>query len=242
MRQLEQLLAKDVDDEGCAKILNLDVDMVKELHHKISHGDVPLKHVLTEQEQQQLRELFARNLSPDTCAEILHIDVRMALDFQASERAAALAEQGLMCIAKRRALQSLVIVQNGKAALLESLKEPRIRVSAASAALGSAACGTAGGCTGTVIGGAIGAAAGFVPAVFTLGLSIPIGTSLGSGIGLCVGAASGASCGALAGGLCGYVGFAYRNEVGAFAGFAGGDVPEHTMDGSAQPEPSEKTI
>jgi len=235
VRQLEQLLAKGIDDEGCAKILNLDVEVVQGLHSQISHGEAPSEHVLTEVEKEQLRELFARNLSPDTCAEILHIDIRMALDFQASERASALAEQDLLHSAKRRALQALVLVRNGKEALLEASTKPWFQVSAASAALGSAACGTAGGCAGTMVGGAVGAGVGLVPAVFTLGLSIPIAASLGSGIGLCVGAATGASCGALAGGVSGYIGFAYRNEVTSLTGFGGGDMPEHTIDGLKKP-------
>jgi len=232
VRQLEQLFAKGIEDEGCAKILNLDVVVVQELHSQISHGEVPSEHLLTEVEKEQLRELFARNLSP---AEILHIDLRMALDFRASERAAALAEQDLLHTAKRQALQALVLVQNGKEALLEASTKPWFRVSAASAALGSAACGTAGGCAGTVVGGAIGAGVGLMPAVFTLGLSIPIATSLGSGIGLCVGAATGASCGALAGGVSGYIGFAYRNEAKSLTGFGEGDMPEHTINGLKKP-------
>lgn len=94
------------------------------------------------------------------------------------------------------------------------------QVTAASAAVGATALGTAGAAGGALAGGASGALLGLIPALFTFGLSIPAGAAVGGGVGLCAGGAAGASTGFVGGAVAGYTGFAYRNVPARAANFA----------------------
>jgi len=93
------------------------------------------------------------------------------------------------------------------------------QVTAASAAVGATALGTAGATGGALAGGASGAFLGLIPALFTFGLSIPAGAAVGGGMGLCVGGAAGASTGFVGGAVVGYTGFAYRSAPASAAHF-----------------------
>jgi len=92
-------------------------------------------------------------------------------------------------------------------------QEPRVQVTAASAAGGAVVAGAGGGFTGLLAGGAAGAACGTIPAIFTLGLSIPVGAALGGGAGLAAGTVAGGTFGLLGGGATGYALYPRRELI-----------------------------
>lgn len=95
----------------------------------------------------------------------------------------------------------------------EIAAQPKVQVTAASAAGGAVTVGATGGAIGFTAGGVIGAACGVIPAIFTFGLSIPVGAAIGSGAGLCVGTAVGGTAGAVGGGAVGFGAYSKKDEI-----------------------------
>lgn len=93
---------------------------------------------------------------------------------------------------------------------------PKIQVTAASAATGAVLVGAGGATVGVVSGSVVGAAVGFVPALFTFGLSIPICAFAGASVGLVSGAAVGSSAGFVGGGAVGYGVYTNKNGIRSF--------------------------
>jgi len=100
-KQLAQLFEKDVDDQGCATILNVSVDLVREFRSqrvpagwlKVPANEVPSPdRRLADREEGQLRKLFERQVSPDSCAKILYICPDAVTTFKANEKEGAKAE------------------------------------------------------------------------------------------------------------------------------------------------------
>lgn len=240
-RQLDQLFEKEIDDEGCANILKIDVNLVRQYHQQLQDGDLVSAEVgLSGREQDQLRQLFSRSLTVDVCADILHVDAGLVREFKAREEAAAEEERRRMEAAQARwpALADLFRTaehwaQRGlgpeacaQAARLadyathgladyatQVAQKPGVQVAAVSSVAGASLGAVAGAGAGALTGGLLGAAAGAVPAPFTLGASIPAGFGLGAFLGLFLGAVAGVSLGAFAGGVTGYACFCCRGEL-----------------------------
>jgi len=100
----------------------------------------------------------------------------------------------------------------------EVVADPKMQVTAASAAGGAVTCGAGGGAIGLAAGGAIGGAFGVIPAFLTFGLSIPVCATVGSGAGLCTGAALGSAAGLVGGGAAGYSACLLAGDFRAAAG------------------------
>lgn len=102
---------------------------------------------------------------------------------------------------------------SAKVTACDTVSNPKVQVTAASAAGGAVAVGATGGAIGFTTGGVVGAALGVVPAIFTFGLSIPIGAAIGSGAGLCIGTGTGSAVGLVGGGATGYGAYSRRAEI-----------------------------
>jgi len=235
-KQLIQMFEKGIDDEGCAAILRVDIDVVTEFKNSKPSSNQPTPDKgLARKEEDSLRQLFSRQVSEGSCADILHIDLDMVMDFKEKFDVEAKIEARLkmmeeaskksplayaFCGAKVFALQAGDYARM-HAIALEAIspdiaKDPRFRVSFAAAAAGGTAGVVTGGGTGTVVGGIVGAVVGVGPAFFTFGMSIPISAGIGSIAGLCIGTVTGGTVGVVAGGASGYAGFTYRKEITTF--------------------------
>jgi len=132
----------------------------------------------------------------------------------AQQKAALLQKQGgEACIALKD--RSLNFASATKAKAKELLKDRRVQVTAASAAVGGATVGTGGAVAGLVTGGTLGAACGIPFALFTFGLSIPVSAMIGGGVGLVTGGAAGTTIGATTGGAVGFGTYTKRAEIKA---------------------------
>jgi len=130
------------------------------------------------------------------------------------DQAAALQKQGgEVCVALKDRTLTLASATKDKA--WELAKDPRTRVTAASAAVGGATIGTGGAAVGVVTGGTIGAACGIPFALFTFGLSVPVSAMIGGGVGLVTGGAVGTTAGATTGGAVGFGTYTKRAEIKA---------------------------
>merc|ERR1719189_2927616 len=107
------------------------------------------------------------------------------------------------------------VASETKVKVEEIVKDRRVQVTAASAAVGGATIGTGGAVVGLVTGGTIGGACGIPFALFTFGLSIPISAMIGGGVGLVTGGAVGTTVGATTGGVAGFGAYTKRVEIKA---------------------------
>lgn len=122
--------------------------------------------------------------------------------------------KGVHAAARRTAPKALEFYAN----VYETAREPKIQVTAASAAVGATAVGIGGGSAGLLIGGGAGVLVGVVPAFLTFGLSIPVCAIVGAGTGLCAGAGVGGAAGLVGGGAAGYGAYTLHKEARTGAG------------------------
>jgi len=132
----------------------------------------------------------------------------------AQEKAASLQKQGgeAAAVLKER---SVTIASAAKAKAEEIVKDRRVQVTAASAAVGGATVGTGGAVAGLVTGGFVGGACGIPFALITFGLSVPVSAMIGGGVGLVTGGAAGTTIGVTTGGAAGFGAYTKRAEIKA---------------------------
>mmetsp|Transcript_52728 Transcript_52728/g.123312 ORF Transcript_52728/g.123312 Transcript_52728/m.123312 type:complete len:330 (-) Transcript_52728:300-1289(-) len=102
-----------------------------------------------------------------------------------------------------------------KAKTIAIVADRTTQVTAASAATGAAALGTAGAVSGLFLGGVAGSALGLIPALFTFGLSIPFGAMVGGTCGFVAGGAAGCTAGGACAGAVGYGAYTRREKIQA---------------------------
>merc|ERR1719189_267246 len=105
------------------------------------------------------------------------------------------------------------VASETKVKVEEIVKDRRVQVTTASAAVGGATVGTGGAALGAVTGGFVGGACGIPFALFTFGLSIPVSAVIGGGVGLVTGGAVGTTVGATTGGATGFGAYTKRAEI-----------------------------
>jgi len=73
--QLQHMFDENIEDESCAAVLEIDVELVQRFREYLHRFEKSEKRIISPEEKTTLQELFARQITEGTCANITHIPV-----------------------------------------------------------------------------------------------------------------------------------------------------------------------